>query len=191
MARIRTVQAPRGELIDLGPGSSMRLISGSMGAPAATTNTPAPLGDTKFETPMDDAAMAREIARREVAEGLTPSSTFSSVAQRPVPPIQDPNILLGPEQPLFVGTTAYYRLEGDSLRYVGPNADLSSLPERFTLDIERKAAGSWVVRAPSVHVSLFVANEDLTTALANAPAALAAILALDGPVPAQKKRVRK
>ena len=66
-------------------------------------------------------------------------------------------------------------------------SDLSSLPDRFALDIERKPNGWWVIRAPDVHVGLYVAAPDLWEALADAPAALAQIVSLDGVVPAKRR----
>ena len=61
-------------------------------------------------------------------------------------------------------------------------ADLTGLPERFTLLVEQRPNGFWKVSAPDVHIGLFVAKQDLHEALAEAPGALAQIVRLDGVV---------
>ncbi len=166
MARtVRIVSVPRGGTKTLGGGTSMRILAGSMGASPTTS----PVGESltpgvsePFEAPLeDDRDFAREIAQREAALGLPPSA----------PPM----------------------VRYDPLRAVMPResssatADLSSLPPRFALEIERKD-DRWKVTAPGVHLGLWKSGPDLHAVVDEALATLAEIVRVDGPTPAPKRR---
>lgn len=172
MARsVRAVSSPRGGPIQIGTGHTFRMQSGSMGAPAAPMVSDEPLGVAdKFEvTQQDDANWQAEIRRREMSAGL--------------PPVSAPAAKVEP----FWGTAS-------TAASVAPPpipVDLTDLPDHFTLEVQRKGDGWWIVRAPTSHVGLFVAHQNLIDALSDAPGALAQILRLDGPVPEIKRRRTK
>ena len=166
--------------------------SGNLGAPpsavleavmprpqtAATTSavTTGPMLEPPPDDSVGDDAWARTVAAREAAQGIrTPAAPRVQHA--------DPVGALG-------GPMTYVA-DGVPLPLPRDPTDLSLLPDRFTLDIERKLDGWWVVRAPAVHIGLFVAAQDLADALARAPDDLAAIVRLDGVVPAVEKKKRK
>ena len=134
--------------------------------------------DTSFEAPEVD--YGRMIAERERELGLAA------------------------ELPAAVSGSAYYApaehytppsRHQDDPPYAPPSApaapvDLSGLPERFTLLVERKGDW-WKITAPQSHIGLFVAHQDLFVALSDVPGSLAQILRLDGEVPAKATRKRK
>jgi hypothetical protein len=122
---------------------------------------PDPVRDPAPDAVPDDN-WAETIRRREAAEGMTAIPELAL-------PLRPPGAAYVPAAP----------------------SDLTPLPDRFTLDIERKPDGWWIVRAPTVHIGLFIAHQDLATALADAPGALAAIVRLDGQVPKPQTRRKK
>jgi hypothetical protein len=150
-----------------------------MGASPIAGNDP-PLdpsgGHEPFEgsVTQDDAVWQQQIRARELADGLPasaspPAEAWSAPAYREAPATYDRPV------------------------YVTEPADISDLPDRFALEIERKPDGMWKVTAPGVHVGLFVADRDLSSALAEAPGVLAEIVRLDGVVakPRERKRMVK
>lgn len=150
---------------------SWRQLKDSMGAVVPESGM-APLGEDagppdRFESSpaVDESAWTREVAQRESALGL------------PAPaPRQTKTEVIYANQPMAA----------PELNVV----NISGLPDDFTLRVQQKSDGWWVVTAPEQHVGLFVAHQDLLTALSDAPGALAQILRLDGPVPAKKRRNR-
>lgn len=180
MARhTKLVRGPAAGLVRTGAGSSgYKITAGSMGAAVMAPNPQAdlPQGDTAFEpeapVAVSDDAWAQTLAAREAAEGLASA-----------PEERDDRFYREPPG-------AYERRGGLPAHQPRAPADLTGLPERFSLEIETKPDGWWVVRAPEVHVGLFIAHQDLLLAIADAPVALAAILRLDGLVPKEKRRKR-
>lgn len=171
MTRTKLISAPRAT--GNSAQGSWRQLSGSMGAIAPEHITESENQSTeKFEAAVvPDADWERTIAQREAKEGI------QRLARTQHPPFKDPNILLGPDR--MAG--AIYTQPAK------PTEDLSSLPDKFTLLIERKPDGWWKVTAPDSHVGLYVAYPDLNIALQDAPGALDQILRLDGIVPAAKR----
>lgn len=174
MARtVKAVAAPSGGTKSIGPGRSFRMLSGSIGASTASTIDDTPLGDEKFESGQSDDTWLAQVRARETAEGLReeirtglvtlPRTQNSGPGWNPVPVVAPPKFL----------------------------TDLTGLPDKFTLEIESRPNGWWKVTSPACHIGLFVAHQDLLTALGDAPGALAQILRLDGPVPAVKRGRRK
>lgn len=150
-----------------------RQLSGSMGAMTADPGTPVNEGvpAERFEAPLaDDAAWQRTIAMREAAEGLPAPPPMMQPAQQWIRP--------APHDVPHAAAEAVMR----------PDVDLTGLPEKFTLEVEAKPGGWWKISAPLHHAGLFIAHQDLLTALVDVPGALAQILRLDGPVPAKPKR---
>ena len=179
-AKVRPVRAatpPPGNLIRTGDGNrGYRFESGSIGA--WQTIEPPP---TRFEAAPE--LTAEQIAERERAAGIEPEGVPPAAGYAPVGrPIEDPanwNALQpGPVQLVSSPRRA-------------PVTDLSGLPQRFTLDVERKENGWWVVRSPALHAGIFVAREDICDALAEAPGIIAEILRLDGEQPAKRRRAKK
>lgn len=169
--KVRTVSTPPAQLVQTGErNQGFRFLAGSMGAAM-----PHPDGGEKFEAATE--LSEREIAEREAALGLSsePEPVRGKPSDTYVPP----------------GHAEEVRRVAAFADYVNRDADLSTLPDRFTLEIERKGDGWWKVTAPAVHIGLFIAHQDLATALADAPAALAEIVRLDGQVPAAKRRGKK
>ena len=165
---VRVVKQPQANAIFHDQGvirmDAKSMFSGS-GEPLRPVGAPSPNAD------MDVAhdAWEQELKRRERAAGL-PESSQSANEPLPVP---------GPGR--YVERTPTPSIERVT--------DITGLPERFTLEIERKGEW-WKITAPTVHVGLFVAHQDLIVALSDAPGALAAILRLDGELP-RPKRGRK
>jgi hypothetical protein len=176
MPRVRAIKGPPTSFIEIGDGRSMRMVAGSMGAAQPQGGPEPAFVDTAMEpgsgAALDNDAYARMVRQREAAEGLP--EVAAPQVEYVTPPMLAPPLASG-------GITFADRLSQ-------PRADLSPLPERFSLDIERKPDGWWVVRAPGVHIGLFVAHQDLTAALADAPGALAGIVRLDGLVTARRRR---
>ncbi len=144
-----------------------RQLSGSMGAMMPDPNAPMNEGvpTERFEAPLaDDAAWQRTVAMREAAEGL-PQAQAAPVAQ------------YIPQTPYIPPTARADRL----------NADLSTLPDRFALEIERKGE-RWKVTAPAVHSGLWKAGDDLPTVVEESLAALAEMVGLDGVVAKPRRR---
>jgi len=174
-AKVRPVRAatpPPGNLIRTGAGDmGYRFMAGSMGA-AATIEVP----PTKFEAAPE--LTAEQIAERERAAGIEPEGVPPAAAYGP-----PGRPVVAPFQPGPVQFVSPPRRE--------PVTDLSGLPQRFTLDVERKENGWWVVRSPALHAGIFVAREDICDALAEAPGIIAEILRLDGEQPAKRRRAKK
>lgn len=168
MPRARAIRSPSTNFIETGAGRSIRMVAGSIGAGGGLPDTAMQDGQEPMEpgaSPGDNDAWARELAQREAAAGL-PVAPSAAWLPGPVEYVAPP--------------------PAHSVSRVP--TDLSALPDRFSLEIERKPDGWWVVRAPGVHVGLFVAHQDLTVALADAPGALAGIVRLDGVVSKKKTR---
>ena len=183
MPRARLVKASAPAPI-YGQHTVVRMVSGTMGAAGDPGPTPA-LGPPKPEpepvAASDHDAWSAEVARREAAQGI--ARDVAPPAEQSVPRQDDPRqvvpggITFGPRWP-----TLYDQQ---------PAPDLSALPERFALEIQRLPGDWWKVTAPGVHVGLFVARQDLAEALVEVPAALAEIVRLDGSAPQPKTRVRR
>ena len=131
----------------------------------------------------DDEAYQRQIMERERAEGLDEPYEAPAPAYAPHA-TNDAIVAMQRTTSLFQGAHA----PPHDLLPSQLSGDLSMLPEKIAFEIERKPDGWWVVRAPAVHVSLFVAHQDLGTALTRAPYELAEILRLDGPRPKPRER---
>ena len=193
MPRARAVAAPPGALIHTGPqNKGYRLIAGSMGAPTADLPPiPAPTASASvaalptleaFEPGSDVGDdWVRQVAAREAAAGLPAEPLPGGPPPRRSTPAQE----FGTS-----GTGFDYYTDKDSVRRVEFRAspDLSPLPSKFALDIERKDDGWWVIRAGRVHPGLFVAGADLGDALAEAVGKLAEIVRLDGERPVGRKK---
>ena len=173
MPRTRVLKAAPSPAIFTELGA-LRMTSGSMGAggPPGPQAMPEPMpmpmpdGNRLADGPDDD--WAGEIARREAAAGVATAAVAAPAALNP-DYVYD-----------FPARVAATRER--------PPADLTPLPDRFALDVERKPDGWWVVRAPGVHPGLFCAHQDLATALSEAPEMLAEIVRLDGVVARKGKR---
>lgn len=115
-----------------------------------------------FEAP-DDINYERMIAERERELGLPaePTGVRGSAYQTPV---YDPGSIT------YVDRVA-----------AAPIADLTPLPDRFSLAVERKG-DMWKVTAPTVHTGLWKAGEDLPQVVHEALAALAEMVRIDGVV---------
>lgn len=147
-----------------------RQLSGSMGAtmvpnPGAAMNEGAPAEQFEAAVVPDDD-WSRTIAMREQAEGL-PRASPSTIWNAPTAQVQS---LPTP-------------------RYDAPQADLTSLPDHFELVIERKN-GSWKLTSP-LHGGLWRAGNDLPTVINDGLAALAVMIAVDGPQPKPRTRKRR
>ena len=164
-------------------GQPMMMPGGARHAPraplqlldaAAVAGVPLSAHDGAFESGAD--LTANQIRMREIAEGL------ADTGQRSVPP--------APQWPTGQDLSRYVEAARPQPQAPvrSPPADLSSLPDRFALEVERKEDGTWIVRAPAIHVALFVAGHDLAHALAEAPGRLADIVRLDGEQPKRRKR---
>lgn len=176
MARTKLISAPRAT--GNSAQGSWRQLSGSMGAlaPEHLTETENQSAE-KFEAAVvPDADWERTVAQREAQEGI------QHLAQTQHPPYpKEMNIEMGIAGRPETHYTQRVVVEDK------PKEDLSSLPDKFTLLIERKPDGWWKITAPDSHVGLYVAYPDLNIALQDAPGALAQILRLDGVVPAAKR----
>ena len=148
------------------------MLSGSIGASNAGTIDDTPLGDEKFETAQSDDAWLAQVRAREMAEGIRT--------------VQQPSMQTTLSSPVWESGPT---IATPYTQHTAP--DLTGLPEKFTLEIESRPDGWWKITSPACHVGLFVAHQDLLTALGDAPGALAQILRLDGPVPAPKRGRRK
>lgn len=184
--KVLAVQAAPHRRVDTATGSFV--IVGQPGSGPPTGPSPAPrlasalasaAGAAELPPAEQDDAWNRTIARREAdaaagwaAEGIIP----------PEPPMR----VAGGIQP-----TPVQRSFAPVFRDAPPTADLTGLPDRFTLEIGQKPDGWWVITAPAHHVGLFVAGQDLLETLTSAPGALAQILRLDGAQPKTVKRARR
>jgi hypothetical protein len=185
--KVNVIGAPPARRVDTATGSFSFVSAPGAGPPmgpptprlATTLATvtaevqPLPVGE-------QDDAWAREVARREANE----ATSWAADGLMALPPTR----VSGGVQP----TPVYY--PADPVFHELPTRDppdLTGLPDRFTLEIGRKADGWWIVTAPAHHVGLFVANQDLLAALNDAPGALAQILRLDGAQPKVAKRGRR
>ena len=178
--KARAVAAPRGGAVVItGPqNQGYRLIAGSMGtasegAPAAPPLSPAKIAAVPTVEAFEPGADidARVIAEREAAEGLISETALERMVNPPV--VMD--LHYSPPISLTPGSVPH--------GWKPPpreDVDLSPLPAKFALDVERKDDGWWVVRAARVHPGLFVAGDDLGAALGEAVEKLAEIVRLDG-----------
>ncbi len=117
----------------------------------------------RFETPeVNPDDWERTIRQREMAEGMASPTPDQAVAQ-----------------PRYTPSTATADLR-----------DLSALPDRFTLAIERKG-DAWKVTAPTVHHGLWKAGNDLPSTVNAALNALAEMVSLDGVAATPRRRTRK
>jgi hypothetical protein len=147
-----------------------------MGAPPATLPVTEDIGATdRFGAPFaDDAKWADEVRQREAAAGLP------AVERQINPPLV--GIDYSPAISLKPGTVpnGWRGLPREE-------ADLSPLPPRFSLEIERKD-DRWKVTAPGVHLGLWKSGPDLMVIVGEALATLAEMVGVDGVVPAAKRR---
>lgn len=132
-----------------------------------------PIGHLPYDTPPDGAFEApddvnydRVFAERERELGL-PAATAPTYYAAPSVPTPR-SILPGP--------ISYS--EGPLLPMPEP-ADLTALPDKFSLSIERKD-GIWKVTSPGVHGGLWKAGPTLPEVVAEALAALAEMVRIDG-----------
>ena len=160
--------------------SNLNASPAALAAAVAPTPGAAPTRSTRKDPAPESVgndAWARTVAAREAAEGLATKAVRKQEAE-PATRVVVP------------GGLTHYDPDAPRMMPVYSPADLSGLPDSFALEVQRKPDGWWVVRAPTVHVGLFVAHRDLQVAMADAPGALAAILRLDGQMP-QPKAGRK
>jgi hypothetical protein len=151
-------------------------LSGSMGALAADQGPignipPTDVPDADFEAPQD-LNYDRMIAERERELGLPPEppTHVTGAAYR---------------EPAYAGTPGgitYVPDLNQLPRYVTPQepeADLTPLPDKFSLSIERKS-DMWKVTSPGVHSGLWKAGPSLPRVVEEALAALAEMVRIDG-----------
>jgi hypothetical protein len=146
-----------------------RQLSGSMGALAPDPNAPMNEGvpTERFEAAVvADDDWSRTIAMREQAEGLPRANSPTSEWTAPTAQVQ---------------SLPSRRSQQD--------ADLTSLPDRFCLEVERKL-DRWKITASGVHTGLWKSGDDLPETLTEALAALAEMVRLDGVVAKPKRRPR-
>lgn len=142
-----------------------------------------PIGHLPYDTPPDGAFEApddvnydRVIAERERELGL-PAAGVSGAADQPYVYSGKP------------GSIAYVR---DIPRFIEspvpplPEADLTPLPDKFELIVER-VNGSWKITSP-LHVGLWRAGADLPAVIEEALGALAMMIAVDGPKPKGRRK---
>lgn len=151
-----------------GGGNTWRQQSGTM---FAYSSEDGPIGtipgsnepEAAFEAP-DDGNYERMIAERERELGLPtgPPGVRGSAYQTPV------------YEPV-----PYERLPSPSVTFI---ADLTALPDRFSLTVERKADGVWKLTAPGVHSGLWKAGTSLPDVVNEALASLAEMVRIDGVV---------
>lgn len=134
-----------------------------------------PIGHLPYDTPPDGAFEApddvnydRVIAERERELGLPAAGVSGAAYQPPVYPGKPGSITYVPDIPRFIESPVPL-----------PEADLTPLPDKFSLSIERKD-GIWKVTAPSVHPGLWKAGPDLPRVVNEALAALAEMVRIDG-----------
>lgn len=152
-------------------------LSGTMGALSPDQgpigNIPAaPTRDTTFEAP-EDLNYDHMIAEREAALGLPAGTNGVSGAAHYAPIVSDPG-----------------RFDRDLSPYENAphqeHVDLTPLPDKFELVIERKGS-SWKVTSP-LHVGLWRAGDRLAAVIEEALGALAMMIAVDGPKPKGRRK---
>lgn len=173
--KVRAVRTPPASLVQTGEmNKGYRFMSGSMGAA-----TPPPPQDAAFEAAIE--LTPEEIRRREEAVGLP-------LEPESVPPASAINYgILANQLDAAEWNRGASSIPMRPRGWQSPDINLSSLPDRFTIEVERKG-NVWVVRAPAVHQALFVADGDLVEALSQAPGRLAEIVNVDGIVPAKGRK---
>lgn len=181
MSKVRVVRAAPNTPI-FGEGRVVRMGGGNVGPVASRADMDAVVPDQPFEAGAgaDTAAdqWAQELERRDRAAGIAPVPMVA-----PSHPV--------PMDSLLPGVGRYVTGPVEPMRVERQPSDLTALPDRFALEIERKPGGMWKVTAPGVHVGLFVAGADLATVLADAPAALANIVSLDGVLAKPRERKKR
>ncbi len=143
---------------------------GTMGADVGAPQAPLQATE-RFEAPeIPDTDWARTVAQREAAEGLP--------------------VVRSPAPISFIASHSEVNRALDQMeqRRQSLGADLTGLPDRFTLEIERKA-DRWKVTAPGVHSGLWKSGTDLPAVVDEALAVLAEMVRVDGVAP--RPRVRK
>ena len=153
-----------------GGGHSWTQLADSMGAFAPDNGAigaipGAQVPDTAFEAP-EDIDYARMIREREQELGLPANPApngVSGAASHLDAYMPEPITYVERTQPVFI-----------------PTADLTPLPDRFALSIERKADGVWKCTAPGVHGGLWKAGTDLPQVVNEALASLAEMVRIDG-----------
>jgi hypothetical protein len=125
--------------------------------------------DAVFEAP-EDLNYDRTVAERERELGLPPEppTRVTGAAYR---------------EPAYApGGITYVQDLNHVPRYVTPQepeADLTPLPDKFSLSIERKS-DMWKVTSPGVHSGLWKAGPSLPRVVEEALAALAEMVRIDG-----------
>lgn len=151
-----------------GGGNTWQQMKGTMFAYSPDDGPIGPMPDgvqtQTFEAP-DDINYERMVTERERELGLPAEFTrVSGSAYQP--PVYDP------------GPVTYVER---AIPSITPIADLTPLPDRFSLAVERKG-DMWKVTAPTVHTGLWKAGEDLPQVVHEALAALAEMVRIDGVV---------
>lgn len=153
-------------------GISERPGQGFIGVPdIQSVPVPSLLEEQPVELPAgeSDAAYAHMIAQREALEGLPQPESIPE----PIPNFR-PFLRREPEPPRQTQRRQF---------------DFQALPDQFVLNVERKG-DSWKITSPA-HIGLWKAGHDLPVVVQDALAALAEMIALDGPVPRPAMRKRK
>lgn len=175
--KTRLISAPPAQVIHHERGTIRPAAGSSMASGVPIRDEAVALGPDRTEAPqLADDAWEAELRRRELAEGL-PVATAA-----PLPTPQQQSTAFIPAA--FVTQLPHPTSRPEADEFDAP--DLTGLPEKFALEVERKGDW-WKVTAPDVHIGLFVAHQDLLIALADAPGALAQIVRLDGMNPRERK----
>ena len=174
MARnARLVSAPpaRGQ----GAQVSWRQLNGSMGAITADGNAPLAEGPDQdaFEDARPNEEWEREVREREAAMGIEPERVAFA-----------PAASASGAASILPGRMTYSEAVPTTL----PITDIADLPMGFSIKVEQKEGGWFMITAPDHHVGLHILSQNLFTALQQAPGALALLLRMDGAKPAKGKR---
>lgn len=181
MPKVRVIQQAPAPVVTSGSGVFRPIAAPTtLSAPQSVAAVPA--DDRAFmpDAGVADDEWALELERREANDELVRERKTTLVATGAPTP-----------KSILPGSISYAEGPVQAIARKPTTAPLTSLPDRFTLDIERKPDGWWKITAPSVHTGLFIARQDLADALADTPEALAEILRLDGPLPQAKRRKRR
>ena len=183
--RVKTIHSASVAPMDTGRGT-IRMV-GAPGQPLAPT--PPPPAPTNFapmtptETPDDQ--WEAEVKRRELTAGIPAAAVPGGSAGTLARIHEQSGGLDGVmDDPRGRPVLDHHADEPAAL------VDLSALPDKFNLQVERKKNGWWKVTAPEVHTGLFLSHQDLLRALAAAPITLAQIVQIDGTLPLDKRKRR-
>ena len=196
MSRVKPVSMPSTGRVNTAAGSYQFITPVGGNAPpsvqqldTAPTVRIAPEPGSRSE--VDNDSWQAELRMREIAEGLD-----DRPVNVPLPPAPNARKLEDYPPPQRESHLSHRQMpDHDQMDWprlpieIADLTDLSGLPDSFAFHIERKGE-KWKVTAPDIHVGLFVADENLSAALARAPGELSKIIAIDGLQPKPKARKR-